>query len=136
MREQAPQVHHALERALETLPRMAELVMFPTLVEQIVQDLPPQIAVRIHLGEYQRADVLARRILFSLSAIRCRGYNLNAWRGREHANLYAQIEASMKQWEEGSLNWVALKNALHFIDRLLGTLWREHCDHRRTPRSK
>jgi hypothetical protein len=41
------------------------------------------------------------------------------------------MEAGLKLWKENSVNWIAMKNALHFVDRMLGEIWRVHCNHKK-----
>lgn len=130
LRERAPQVHDALQRLMENQPRMAELVVFPKLLTRIVEDLPPGVAEHLSLKEERSAaDRLATRILFGLNRIRYRGHKSTEWRGEEFAALYNQIETSLRVWQRYSLNWMALTAALRFVDRLMGAIWRQHCDH-------
>ncbi len=135
LREHAPQVHNALEGLIKVLPRLGELVTFPALIEQILADVPADIASQLCLPErWGPGDALARRILFGLEKIRYRRHSIRKWNGKKHAVLFERMEVGLKLWKENSVNWVAMKNALHFIDRMLGEIWRVHCNHRKTKR--
>ncbi len=137
LRERAPQVHDALQRLMASQPRMAELVVFPELVERMVKNLPPRVAEHLRLGEERGAtDRLATRILFGLDRLRCWGHPSNSWSGKDFAALHGQIEASLKVWRKHSPNWMALTAALRFVDRLTGAIWREHCDHSKNQQPK